>query len=72
MNTRTFDPSIIDPANESLIHYHFGRLATELGMSRRAAEVLFRNSWDKLSRNISTDRNHTYLVLTTVILEATK
>lgn len=65
-----FDPSIIDHTNEDLIRYHFVRLAEVQGMTRRTAELLFRNSWNRIKRDISSDRNLTYLALTMIIVEA--
>lgn len=70
--SRVLDMSIIDHTNEDLIRWHFIRLAEIQGVGRRAAEILFRNKWDKIKRTISPDRNLTYLSLTLIIVEATK
>lgn len=66
----TFDPRVIDHTNEELMRYYFVRLADEAGMARRTAEVLFRNTWDKLHRKLSADREDTFRIMRIHIKEA--
>ena len=57
------DPHHIEHTNEELMHYYYCEFARQAGIERRAAELNFRNVWDRMKRKLSSDRNHTYTVL---------
>lgn len=63
MTTQRFDPETIDHTNEELMRHYFTKLAQEAGLARRTAELLFRNTWDKLSRKLSPNRNETFTAM---------
>ena len=68
--TPAFDPNHIDHTNEDLMRHYFTRLAAEAGMKRREAEVLFRNTRDKLHRKLSAYREDTFRIMRIHIQEA--
>lgn len=58
-----FDPDHIEHTNEELMRYYFTMFAQEKGIARRAAELLFRDKWDRMKRKLTADRHHTYQIL---------
>lgn len=62
-NRIVFDPNVIDHTNEELMRHYFTRFAADAGITRRHAELKFRDKWDSMKRKLSSDRHHTYKVL---------
>lgn len=56
-------PDTIDITDESLMRWHYTNFAEDLGLTRREAELAFRDDWDKLRKLKSDNRDHVFTVM---------